>query len=65
MIIFDTKDDLFWWNDPLPFFIMFFRAFIQFLKRIDGVKDLRSKLDIATYGHQLDLLFKYKRNFFW
>ena len=24
MIIFDTKDDVFWWNDPFPFFIMFF-----------------------------------------
>ena len=31
MIIFDTKDDVFWWNDPFPFFIMFFRAFMQFL----------------------------------
>ena len=36
------------------------RAFNKCLRRIDGLVVLQSSHDIAIYGHQLDLLFKYK-----
>ena len=30
LAFFDSKDDMFWWTDPLPFGLMIFRAFVQF-----------------------------------
>ncbi len=56
IIIFDTNDDMFWWSDPVPFFLMFIRALIQFLRSIclliflgipltqSGVESIRNEL---------------------
>eukprot|EP00943_MAST-04B_sp_MAST-4B-sp1_P001429 g1429.t1 len=56
IIIFDTNDDMFWWSDPFPFFLMFIRALVQFLSSIymliflgipvtqSGVESIRNEL---------------------
>ena len=41
------------------------KTFNRFLESTKGVKILNSKRDVALYGHQLDLLFKYKKTIYY
>jgi hypothetical protein len=41
------------------------RAFVSFLHRTPGVKSLKSSRDLSRYGHQLDLLFRYRKTIYY